>query len=187
MSTRLQILLNFLGNLPSKLLVMFLMMHFLSILRAAGMKTVIIYGRGIYIKSQKYSSPTKLETLRVALSFVMKSLLLIKALQRQSQLLVRAASRYYLAVVEPSNIFVTDIRQIADDLAKDGAAQPTRNSIPFTYSELHSTYINNKRSTIPPAHHWCSACQVSPELILDCLGLTKSDLHEDPQMVLDFS
>ncbi|GFT51180.1 RNase H domain-containing protein [Trichonephila clavipes] len=99
--------------------------------------------------------------------------------------------------------------------------------------ELHSTYINNKQSTIPPAHHRyeakrpggslflqcsrqeqtiltrfqsghlraltfkdknkvfptcvrCSACQASPEHILDCLGLSKQDLYEDPLMVLDF-
>ncbi|GFW35217.1 hypothetical protein TNCV_1695321 [Trichonephila clavipes] len=32
----------------------------------------------------------------------------------------------------------------------------------------------------------CSACQVSPEHILDCLGLSKQDLDEDPLMVLDF-
>ncbi|GFX38523.1 RNase H domain-containing protein [Trichonephila clavipes] len=80
------------------------------------------------------------------------------------------------------------------------------NSAPFTYSELHSTYINNKQSTVPPAYHCdyirtltfkdgnkvlptcvkCSACQASPEHILDCLGLTKQDRYEDPLMVLDF-
>ncbi|GFY01375.1 uncharacterized protein TNCV_4516391 [Trichonephila clavipes] len=32
----------------------------------------------------------------------------------------------------------------------------------------------------------CSACQASPEHILDCLGLSKEDFYEDPQMVLDF-
>ncbi|GFV29756.1 uncharacterized protein TNCV_1925811 [Trichonephila clavipes] len=47
--------------------------------------------------------------------------------------------------------------EIADALAKDGAAQPTRISAPLTYSELHSTYINNKQSTVPPAHHWYEA------------------------------
>ncbi|GFT37912.1 RNase H domain-containing protein [Trichonephila clavipes] len=123
--------------------------------------------------------------------------------------------------------------EIADSLAKDGAAQHTLNSAVLTYSELHSTYINNKQSTIPPAHHRyeakrpggslflqcsrqeqtiltrfqsghlraltfrdgnkvfptcvrCSACQASPEHILDCLGLSKQDLYEDPLMVLDF-
>ncbi|GFV57815.1 uncharacterized protein TNCV_3071941 [Trichonephila clavipes] len=32
----------------------------------------------------------------------------------------------------------------------------------------------------------CSACQASPEHILDCQGLSKQDLYEDPLMVLDF-
>ncbi|GFX82395.1 RNase H domain-containing protein [Trichonephila clavipes] len=122
--------------------------------------------------------------------------------------------------------------EIADALAKDGAAQPPRKLALFIYSKLHSTYINNKQSTISPAHHWyeakrpgsylsfqynrqgqtiltslwsahlrpltfkngnkvlptgvrCSACQVYPEHILDCLGLTKQDLYEDHLMVLD--
>ncbi|GFY35456.1 RNase H domain-containing protein [Trichonephila clavipes] len=107
------------------------------------------------------------------------------------------------------------------------------NSSALTYSKLHSTYINSKQTTVPPAHHWyetkkpggslflqcsrkeqtiltrfrsghlrtltfrdgnkvfptcvrCSACQVSPEHILDYLGLSKQDLYEDPLMVLDF-
>ncbi|GFU94272.1 hypothetical protein TNCV_3980731 [Trichonephila clavipes] len=32
----------------------------------------------------------------------------------------------------------------------------------------------------------CSTFQASPEHILDCLGLSKQDLYEDPLMVLDF-
>ncbi|GFV13922.1 uncharacterized protein TNCV_523991 [Trichonephila clavipes] len=32
----------------------------------------------------------------------------------------------------------------------------------------------------------CSACQTSPEHILDCLGLSKQDFYEDPLMVSDF-
>ncbi|GFV03050.1 putative transposase-like protein [Trichonephila clavipes] len=32
----------------------------------------------------------------------------------------------------------------------------------------------------------CSACQASPENILDCLGFSKQDLYEDPPMVLGF-
>ncbi|GFY33386.1 uncharacterized protein TNCV_1898381 [Trichonephila clavipes] len=32
----------------------------------------------------------------------------------------------------------------------------------------------------------CSVSQASPEHILDCLGLSKQDLYEDPLMVLDF-
>ncbi|PRD33610.1 UNVERIFIED_CONTAM: gag-pol [Trichonephila clavipes] len=43
--------------------------------------------------------------------------------------------------------------EIADALAKDSATQPTMNSAPLSYSELHSTCIN-KQSTVPPAHHW---------------------------------
>ncbi|GFX58256.1 RNase H domain-containing protein [Trichonephila clavipes] len=62
------------------------------------------------------------------------------------------------------------------------------NLFALTYSELHSTYINNKQSTVPPAHHWdgnkvfptcvrCSGCQASPEHILDCLGLSKPEVY----------
>ncbi|GFU37389.1 RNase H domain-containing protein [Trichonephila clavipes] len=47
--------------------------------------------------------------------------------------------------------------EIADSLAKDGAAQPTMNSAPLTYPELHSAFINNKESIVPPAHHWYEA------------------------------
>ncbi|GFV49991.1 RNase H domain-containing protein [Trichonephila clavipes] len=96
--------------------------------------------------------------------------------------------------------------EIADSLEKDGTTQPTMNSAPLTYSELHSTYINNKQSTVPPDHHWSghlrtltfrngnkvfptlvrfSASQASVEHILDCLGLSKQDIYEDPLMVLD--
>ncbi|GFY62973.1 RNase H domain-containing protein [Trichonephila inaurata madagascariensis] len=52
----------------------------------------------------------------------------------------------------PSHINITG-HEIVDSLAKDGAAQHTMNSAALTYSELHSTYINNKQSTVPPAHH----------------------------------
>ncbi|GFY36146.1 hypothetical protein TNCV_4845181 [Trichonephila clavipes] len=47
------------------------------------------------------------------------------------------------------------------------------------------TSTTNKQSTVPPAHHWCSACQASTEHILDYLQLSKQDLYEDPLMVLD--
>ncbi|GFX00811.1 RNase H domain-containing protein [Trichonephila clavipes] len=93
----------------------------------------------------------------------------------------------------PSHVKLVS-NEIADSLANP---QHTMNSAALTYSELHSTYINNKQSTVPPAHLWngnkafstcvrCSACQASPENILDCLGLSKQDLYEDPLMVLDF-
>ncbi|GFV73080.1 RNase H domain-containing protein [Trichonephila clavipes] len=52
----------------------------------------------------------------------------------------------------PSHVSIND-NEIADSPEKDGAAQSTRNSDPLTYSELHSTYIKNKQSTVPPAHH----------------------------------
>ncbi|PRD32237.1 UNVERIFIED_CONTAM: hypothetical protein NCL1_21119 [Trichonephila clavipes] len=44
--------------------------------------------------------------------------------------------------------------EITDSLAKDDAGQHTMNSAALTYSKLHSTYINNKQSTVPPAPHW---------------------------------
>ncbi|GFU80087.1 uncharacterized protein TNCV_579671 [Trichonephila clavipes] len=56
----------------------------------------------------------------------------------------------------PLHVNITG-NEIADSLAKDGVAQPTMNSAPLTYSELHYTYINNKQSTVPPAHHWYEA------------------------------
>ncbi|PRD34481.1 UNVERIFIED_CONTAM: hypothetical protein NCL1_14475 [Trichonephila clavipes] len=56
----------------------------------------------------------------------------------------------------PSHVIITG-NEISDALAKVGSAQHTRNSASLTYSKLHSTYINNKQSTIPPAHHWHEA------------------------------
>ncbi|GFX86501.1 RNase H domain-containing protein [Trichonephila clavipes] len=56
--------------------------------------------------------------------------------------------------------------EITDALDKDGAAQITMNSVSLTYLELHSTYINNKQSTVPPAHHWYEATRPSGSLSL---------------------
>ncbi|GFW11961.1 MFS-type transporter SLC18B1 [Trichonephila clavipes] len=67
----------------------------------------------------------------------------------------------------PSHVNITS-NEIADTLAKDGAAQPTRNSSPLIYPELHSTYINNKQSTIPPALHWYEAKRPGGSLSLQC-------------------
>ncbi|GFX67588.1 RNase H domain-containing protein [Trichonephila clavipes] len=58
--------------------------------------------------------------------------------------------------------------EIADSLAKDGVAQPTINKAALTYAELHSTYINNKQSTVPPAHHWYDAKRSGGYLSLQC-------------------
>ncbi|GFY14785.1 RNase H domain-containing protein [Trichonephila clavipes] len=58
--------------------------------------------------------------------------------------------------------------KIADSLAKDGAAQHTMNSAALTYSELHSPYINNKQSTVPPAHHWYEDKRPGGSLFLQC-------------------
>ncbi|GFU53107.1 RNase H domain-containing protein [Trichonephila clavipes] len=60
------------------------------------------------------------------------------------------------------------VNEIADTLAKDGAAQPSMNSALLTYSELYSTYINNKQSTVPPAHHWYEAKRPGGYLSLQC-------------------
>ncbi|GFT30666.1 uncharacterized protein TNCV_77431 [Trichonephila clavipes] len=82
------------------------------------------------------------------------------------------------------------------------------NSVPLTYLELHSTYINSNRqeqtiltpfrsdhlrtltfkdeNKVFPSCVRCSACQASLAHILDCTGLSKQDLFEDPLMVLDF-
>ncbi|PRD33631.1 UNVERIFIED_CONTAM: hypothetical protein NCL1_17091 [Trichonephila clavipes] len=67
-------------------------------------------GGSIYVKSQNYCSHTKLRNSDgVALSFPVNSFLLIQALKRDFQFLVRIASGYYLTVVVPSNIFLSGI------------------------------------------------------------------------------
>ncbi|GFV53708.1 RNase H domain-containing protein [Trichonephila clavipes] len=58
--------------------------------------------------------------------------------------------------------------QIADPLAKDGTAQHTMNSAALTYSELHSTYMSSKQTTVPPAHHWYEAKGLGSSLFLQC-------------------
>ncbi|GFW22052.1 RNase H domain-containing protein [Trichonephila clavipes] len=42
------------------------------------------------------------------------------------------------------------------------------NSAALTYSDLHSTYINNRQSTVPPANHWYEAKRPSGSLFLQC-------------------
>ncbi|GFX45622.1 hypothetical protein TNCV_176151 [Trichonephila clavipes] len=44
---------------------------------------------------------------------------------------------------------------------------PIRIRLLSTYSELHSPYINNKQSTIPPAYHWYEAKRPGGSLSLD--------------------
>ncbi|GFY28872.1 RNase H domain-containing protein [Trichonephila clavipes] len=58
--------------------------------------------------------------------------------------------------------------EIADALPKDGVAQHTMNSAALTYSELHSTYINNKQLPVPPAHHWYEAKRPGGFLSFQC-------------------
>ncbi|GFW17047.1 RNase H domain-containing protein [Trichonephila clavipes] len=58
--------------------------------------------------------------------------------------------------------------------AKDGAAQPTMNSAPLTYSVFHSTYINNKQSTVSPVHHWYEAKRPGGSPSLQCSRQEKS-------------
>ncbi|GFU70101.1 putative RNA-directed DNA polymerase from transposon BS [Trichonephila clavipes] len=67
----------------------------------------------------------------------------------------------------PLHVNIAD-NEIADSLAKDGAAQPTIKSAPLTYSELHSTYINNKQSIVSPDHHWYEAKRSSGSFSLQC-------------------
>ncbi|GFS91892.1 RNase H domain-containing protein [Trichonephila clavipes] len=52
---------------------------------------------------------------------------------------------------------------------EDGAAQLTRDSGPLIYSELHSSYINNKQSTVPSAHHWYEAKCTGGSISLQCI------------------
>ncbi|GFT71927.1 RNase H domain-containing protein [Trichonephila clavipes] len=67
----------------------------------------------------------------------------------------------------PSHINIAG-NEIADALAKDGAAQPTMYSAHLTYSELHCTYINNKQSTVSPVQHWYEAKRPGVFLSLQC-------------------
>ncbi|GFX71437.1 hypothetical protein TNCV_2694251 [Trichonephila clavipes] len=54
-----------------------------------------------------------------------------------------------------------------------------------SFSEWQSPNFDFKDGVFPTCIR-CSACQASPENILDCLGLSKQDLYEDPPMVLGF-
>ncbi|GFV99313.1 RNase H domain-containing protein [Trichonephila clavipes] len=67
----------------------------------------------------------------------------------------------YFGEVKTSFLFSRDPStagsETAVSLAKDGAAQHSMNSAALAYSELHTTYINNKQTTVPPAHHWYEA------------------------------
>ncbi|GFY51467.1 RNase H domain-containing protein [Trichonephila inaurata madagascariensis] len=67
----------------------------------------------------------------------------------------------------PSHVNIT-VKEIADSLAKDGAALHTMNSAALTYSELHSTYINNKQSSVHPVHHKYEAKRPGGSLFLQC-------------------
>ncbi|GFU85120.1 RNase H domain-containing protein [Trichonephila clavipes] len=50
------------------------------------------------------------------------------------------------------------------------------NSAALTYSELHSTYINSKQTTVPPAHHWYEAKRPGGSLFLQCSRKEKTIL-----------
>ncbi|GFV52921.1 RNase H domain-containing protein [Trichonephila clavipes] len=67
----------------------------------------------------------------------------------------------------PSHVNIAG-NEIADSITKDGAAQHTMNSAALTYSEPHSTYINSKQTTVPPAHHWYEAKRPGGSLFLQC-------------------
>ncbi|GFW07691.1 RNase H domain-containing protein [Trichonephila clavipes] len=67
----------------------------------------------------------------------------------------------------PSHVNIAG-NEIAYSLATDSAAQHTMNSATLTCSELHSTYINNKQSTVPPAHYWYEAKRPGGSLFLQC-------------------
>ncbi|PRD21011.1 UNVERIFIED_CONTAM: hypothetical protein NCL1_53034 [Trichonephila clavipes] len=67
----------------------------------------------------------------------------------------------------PSHVNIAG-NEIADSLVKDGSTQSTINSAPLIYSELHSTYTNNKQSTVPPAYHWYESKRPGSSLSLQC-------------------
>ncbi|GFX30113.1 uncharacterized protein TNCV_2618231 [Trichonephila clavipes] len=74
----------------------------------------------------------------------------------------------------------------------------TSGSLPLQCSRQEQTILTHFRSghlrtltfkdgnIVFPTCVRCSACQASPVHILDCLGLSKQNLYEDPLMVLDF-
>ncbi|GFW53645.1 uncharacterized protein TNCV_4815461 [Trichonephila clavipes] len=55
----------------------------------------------------------------------------------------------------------------------------------FWSGHLQTLTFKDENKVLPTCV-WCSACQASPEHILDCLGLTKHDLYEGLIMVLEF-
>ncbi|GFU05445.1 RNase H domain-containing protein [Trichonephila clavipes] len=78
-----------------------------------------------------------------------------------------------------SHVNITD-NEIADSLAKDGTAQHIMKKAALTYSELHSSYINNKQSTISLAHHWHEAKPPGGSLFLQCSWQEQTFLEWPP-------
>ncbi|GFX17142.1 RNase H domain-containing protein [Trichonephila clavipes] len=66
--------------------------------------------------------------------------------------------------------------EMDEKVAEDGTAQHTMNSGALAYLELHSTYINNKQSTVPPAHHWYETKRPGGALFLQCSRQEKTIL-----------
>ncbi|GFV78646.1 RNase H domain-containing protein [Trichonephila clavipes] len=199
MSTRLQMHLNFLGNLLSKLL------DYAFLIYTDGSRNEHSRSRsGIYIKSQNYSSHTKLRNSDgcsvfhnelIAIDAGLKETLSIPGsnsiwILSDSRSAIQHLSNWH-KVGDNTGVAILDKlkhisssremhlqwvllyvniagNEIADTLVKDGAAQPSMNLAPLTYSELHSTYITNKQANVPPAHHWYEAKRPCGSLSLQC-------------------
>ncbi|GFX93885.1 gag-pol [Trichonephila clavipes] len=130
---------------------------------------------GIYIKSQNYSSHTKLRNSD-GCSVLRNELIAIDTGLKEALSIPGANSIWILSDTRNAIQHLSNWHkhasiagnEIADALGKDGTAQPNMNSALFTYSELHSSYINKKISTVPPAHHWYEAKRPGGSLSLQC-------------------
>ncbi|GFW42169.1 uncharacterized protein TNCV_1206251 [Trichonephila clavipes] len=74
---------------------------------------------------------------------------------------------------KPTNITIYNVRQEQTILTR------------FWSGHLRTLTFRDGNKVYPTCVR-CSAYLVSPEHILDCLGLSKQDLYEDPLLVLDF-
>ncbi|GFX60071.1 gag-pol [Trichonephila clavipes] len=139
---------------------------------AAGVNIPVLAVVCIYIKFQNYSTCTKLRNCDgfsvihcelIAIDTGLKETLKITGSNSiwilfDSRSAIQHLSYWHKILLQwvPSHGNIAD-NGIADSLEKDDAAQPTMNSAPLSYSVLHSTYINKKKSTVPPPHHWYEA------------------------------
>ncbi|GFW44348.1 uncharacterized protein TNCV_1747771 [Trichonephila clavipes] len=95
---------------------------------------------------------------------------------------------YFQWILSPVNFAGNEI---ADSLDRAGAVKTTTAATPLTYLELFSNGHLMSLTFVDDIKHFeiCtkgSSAQASPGYILSCLGLTRQDSVQDPQLALDF-